>query len=376
LPGETIRVESIPDVVQLREKVSHFLVCLLWLHVPIVVAMAIHSGTNVAMQTTTVIALGLLAWLAVRINASGPVTRLIVAFVLTCMPILIVYNGVGPWQIDYHMYFFAIFAMLVAYCDWRPIVVAAVLTIVQYVIFDIVDPTRVFPGDAGLDRVALHAAIVAVECGVLLWTTLQLRRLFLEFATTRQIADRALLRADEVTHLRHEVSHDHLTGVGNRPALLERMQVNLGRTITHPGYHFAVLFLDLDDFKKVNDRLGHVAGDALLVSFTARLTRCIRSHDSIARLGGDEFIVILDDVVSVLAAEFVAERIVAEMKKPFDLDGHAVVTSASIGIAFSAGHTGRLALLRDADAALYRAKKATGKGSYATFGRVAASLPA
>ena len=376
MPGEAICVESIPDVVQLRKKVSHFFVGLLWLHVPIVVGMAVRNGTDVAMQSAIVIGLGLLAWLAVQIDASALATRLVVALALTCMPILIVYNGTGPWQIDYHMYFFAIFAMLVAYCDWRPIVLSATLTSVHHLIFDIVDPARVFPGDGGLDRVALHAGVVAVECGVLLWITWQLRRLFVGFATARQIADRALLRADEAAHFRHAATHDHMTGVENRPALLERMQANLERTATHPGYHFAVLFLDLDDFKQVNDRFGHGAGDALLVSFTRRLGRCIRPQDSVARLGGDEFIVIVDDVVSVLAAEFVAERIIAEMKDPFDLDGHAVMTSTSIGIAFSAGHTGRLALLRDADAALYRAKKHRGKSSYATFGRVGASLPA
>lgn len=373
---EAVRVESIPDVIALREKVSHFFTGLLWLHVPIVVGMAVHSGTNIAVQSAIVIGLGLIAWLAVQINASGLVTRLTVAFALTCMPILIVYNGVGPWQLDYHMYFFAIFAMLVAYCDWRPIALAAALTSVHHLIFDIVDPARVFPGDGGLDRVALHASVVAVECGVLLWITLQLRRLFVDFATARHIADRALLRADEVAHLRHAATHDFLTGVENRPALLERLLVNLEHAATHPGYHFAVLFLDLDDFKQVNDRLGHGAGDALLISFTRRLIRCIRPQDSVSRLGGDEFIVILEDLVSVLAAEFVAERILAEMKAPFDLDGQAVVASTSIGIAFSAGHTGRLAMLRDADSALYRAKKARGKSSYATFGRVAASLPA
>ena len=86
-------------------------------HAPLVIAMAVHNGTNVVAQSLIVVALASVASLTVAINASSTATRLMVAFALTCMPILIVYNGTGPWQIDYHMYFFAIFAMLVAYCD-------------------------------------------------------------------------------------------------------------------------------------------------------------------------------------------------------------------------------------------------------------------
>jgi diguanylate cyclase (GGDEF)-like protein len=370
MTSATARLGTIPDVIRLRERVSRLFVVLLWVHVPIIVGMAVHNGTNVAMQILIVATIVIVATLAVRIDAGGMPTRLIVALALTCMPILIVYNGTGPWQIDYHMYFFAIFAMLVAYCDWRPILLAAALTTVHHLIFDVFDPARVFPGEGGLDRVALHAGLVAVECGVLIWITMQLRRLFVDFAAARRIAERALARADEVTHLRYAASHDDLTGTENRPAFLSRLQGNLERLATHPKYNFAVLFLDLDNFKAVNDRLGHVVGDVLLESFARRLDRSIRPQDSVARLGGDEFAIIVDEIEDVSIAKVVAERIIAAMKDPFELNGHTVAMSTSVGIAFSIGHTGPLVMLRDADAAMYRAKNfGAGSGGYATFGQ-------
>jgi diguanylate cyclase (GGDEF)-like protein len=365
---DTIRAGKIPDVIRLRERVSRFLVVLLWLHVPLVIAMAVHNGTDVIAQSLIVVALASVALVTMVINASSTLTRLIVAFALTCMPILIVYNGTGPWQIDYHMYFFAVFAMLVAYCDWRPIALAAALTSVHHVIFDIVDPARVFPNEGGLYRVALHAGIVVVECTVLIWITFQLRRLFIDFATARRLAERALARADAASHLQHAATHDDLTGTENRRAFLRRIQENLERTATHPDYRFAVLFLDLDNFKSVNDRFGHGAGDVLLENFARRLDRSIRPQDSVARLGGDEFAILVADIASVVMAEFVAKRVVAEMEAPFAIQGHLVDASTSIGIAFSAGYTGPLTLLRDADAAMYRAKKLSGDSCrYATF---------
>jgi len=195
--GGKLRLEAMPDVVRLRTRVSYFFVGLLWAHVPLVAAMAVHNGTNVAIQFSLAMAFAAIASLAVFVDASGPTTRLLVSLALTAMPVLIVYNGVGPWQIDYHMYFFAIFAMLVAYCDWRPIVAAATVTAVHHYVFDILDPVRVFPTEGGIARVLLHAGIVAVECGVLIWITFQLRRLFHDFAIARQVAERAEARATE-----------------------------------------------------------------------------------------------------------------------------------------------------------------------------------
>jgi signal transduction histidine kinase len=193
--GASLRIETMPDVVTLRTRVSRFFVGLLWLHVPLIAAMAVYNNTSLIAQLLVAVALAATATFAVWIAPATLASRMTVALALTGMPILIVYNGTGPWQIDYHMYFFAVFAMLVAYCDWRPIVASASLTAVHHYVFDIVDPSRVFPSDGGLARVALHAGIVAVECGVLIWVTIQLRHLFREFAISRQIAENAEERA-------------------------------------------------------------------------------------------------------------------------------------------------------------------------------------
>jgi diguanylate cyclase (GGDEF)-like protein len=128
-----------------------------------------------------------------------------------------------------------------------------------------------------------------------------------------------------------------------------------------------VLFVDLDRFKLVNDSLGHNSGDQLLVAISQRLRTCLRPGDIVARLGGDEFVILLDDMREMHDATRVAERVQTELKEPFDLSGHEVFTSASIGIALStAGHDLPEYLLRDADTAMYRAKS-RGKARYEMF---------
>src|ERR1700722_10676235 len=130
--GASLRVETMPDVVLLRKRVSRFFVALLWLHVPIIAAMAVYNHTNLLAQVLIAVALAATATFAAWIAPATLVSRMTIGLALTAMPILIVYNGTGPWQIDYHMYFFAVFAMLVAYCDWRPIVAAASLTAIHH----------------------------------------------------------------------------------------------------------------------------------------------------------------------------------------------------------------------------------------------------
>jgi signal transduction histidine kinase len=188
-------VETAPDVVRLRTGVSYFFVALLWAHVPVIAAMASYNETNVPAQIAMACAIATIASWAVMLDRAGPATRSIVGMALTGMPILVVFNGAGPWQIDYHMYFFAIFAMLVAYVDWRPIVAASVLTSAHHEIFAMLDPLRVFPDEVGVGRVALHAGIVALECGVLIWITAQLRRLFHDLVLARGEAEAAEHRA-------------------------------------------------------------------------------------------------------------------------------------------------------------------------------------
>ncbi len=167
--------------------------------------------------------------------------------------------------------------------------------------------------------------------------------------------------------LLREAFHDALTGLPNRALFLDRIAHACARAQRRPDVLFGVMFLDIDAFKIVNDSLGHAAGDSLLVELAKRLESCLRPADSLARLGGDEFTVLVEDVVSVEQMEQVAQRLLDSLKAPFQVGGHELVMTASIGIASSAlGYANAGDLLRDADTAMYRAK-ADGKARHCFF---------
>jgi diguanylate cyclase (GGDEF)-like protein len=176
--------------------------------------------------------------------------------------------------------------------------------------------------------------------------------------TQRKAAERQLL---------HDAFHDALTFLPNRSRFTELLRRSISRARLDSNYSFAMLFLDLDRFKVVNDSLGHAVGDQLLVAAARRLEQCVRPGDTVARLGGDEFTVLIDNTSSVNDATRVAERIMIELQRPFYLQGQDVFVSASIGIALSGtGYQIPDDLLRDADLAMYRAK-ANGKSRYEVF---------
>jgi diguanylate cyclase (GGDEF)-like protein/PAS domain S-box-containing protein len=162
----------------------------------------------------------------------------------------------------------------------------------------------------------------------------------------------------------HQATHDLLSGLPNRALLIDRIGQALAR---RQGAPVALLFLDLDNFKLVNDNLGHGPGDQLIVAVADRLQACSRPGDTVARLGGDEFTLLLDAVTDARDAVEVAERIQEQLRVPIVLDGREVVTSASIGIALHTGDDDTPeALLRRADLAMYRAKL-NGKGRCEIF---------
>jgi len=189
----------------------------------------------------------------------------------------------------------------------------------------------------------------------------------------RDITDRK--RAEEM--LAHNAFHDGLTNLPNRALFLDRLQQALTLSKRHPNYKFAVLLIDVDEFKIINDSLGHAAGDDLLIQIGQRLKESVRradtvsrprtsdvpdrpaNDDTLARLGGDEFTILLDDIRDPIEAVRVAERMQAELAIPFVVNQQGIVISASIGIAASTSpHTHAEDLLRDADIAMYRAKRA------------------
>jgi diguanylate cyclase (GGDEF)-like protein/PAS domain S-box-containing protein len=167
--------------------------------------------------------------------------------------------------------------------------------------------------------------------------------------------------------LLHDALHDGLTGLPNRTLFMDRLERALWHGRRRNDYLFAVLFLDLDRFKVINDSLGHVVGDALLVEVSRRLQRCVRPNDTVARLGGDEFAMLLDDLDDANDASRVAERIHAGLRQPFHVGENDMFTTASIGIALSARAYHRPQdMLRDADTAMYRAKS-MGKARHEVF---------
>jgi diguanylate cyclase (GGDEF)-like protein/PAS domain S-box-containing protein len=174
--------------------------------------------------------------------------------------------------------------------------------------------------------------------------------------TNRDITERK--RAEERLH--HQAFHDLLTSLPNRQLFIERLKQALRRTRRRPGRKkVAVVFIDLDNFKVINDSLGHEFGDHLLMAVGERLRGCLRSQDTLARLGGDEFTVLVENVKNPADAVRVAERVMGALRDPFVLEGQELFVKPSVGISLGEARTTTSPedLLRDADTAMYRAKK-------------------
>lgn len=245
------------------------------------------------------------------------------------------------------------------------------------------DPVPVLPGKLTWRRMALLAGasllaptILAVEAGrgaaidvpALVGGSVVLFLLSLLRIGTLAQALRAALTQLQVAQERmaHQAFHDTLTNLPNRALFMDRVQQALARA-ARAETTLAVLFLDLDGFKQVNDTLGHDAGDTVLVEVAQRLQACLRPEDTAARLGGDEFTIVLETIVTDAAAVEVAQRILAELRRPLMIQNRRVEVGGSIGIAVSvAGRDLAEDVLCAADVAMYRAKH-DGKGRYAVF---------
>ena len=167
--------------------------------------------------------------------------------------------------------------------------------------------------------------------------------------------------------LRHQALYDSLTGLPNRVLFLDHLSRAISEAKRRPGYSYAVLWLDLDNFKSLNDSLGHLVGDKLLVQVAERVRSQLREADTAARFGGDEFAVLLVDVPDFAAVRAIVRRLLDELRAPCRLGEHEVVVTASVGVVTStAGYEQPEDVLRDADIAMYRAKSA-GRGTYEPF---------
>ncbi|MBA3406756.1 MAG: EAL domain-containing protein [Solirubrobacterales bacterium] len=189
----------------------------------------------------------------------------------------------------------------------------------------------------------------------------------LDAATLQRAIRYAADHRRSVERLQHDALHDALTGLPNRTLFLDRLQQSLRRSRRRGADSgAAVLFLDLDRFKVVNDSLGHLVGDQLLQSVALRLDAALRPGDTVARIGGDEFTVLLEDVTDAREATVVAERVLATLADPLHVAGRELHVSGSIGIALGGPDVDPHELIRDADVAMYRAK-AQGKARHSVF---------
>jgi diguanylate cyclase (GGDEF)-like protein len=215
-------------------------------------------------------------------------------------------------------------------------------------------------GSGGLfsDRTALELLVLGIALSLLLGI------LVLVLGTGRQRARR--LAGERSGQLHHQALHDALTGLPNRVLITDRIEQLLARNRRH-GTVGAAFYIDIDDFKNVNDTLGHQAGDRLLTAVATRFEDTLRDADTIGRMGGDEFVVLIDGVALQVAPELVAQRLLDVMRQPFELPGVAMPLAVSISIGIAIGdRPGPDEMLRDADVALYQAK-AAGKSRYAVF---------
>jgi len=213
-------------------------------------------------------------------------------------------------------------------------------------------------GDVFADGTALGLLLAGIALSLLL------AALVFALATGRARALRVI--AEQTDELRHQALHDTLTGLSNRTLITDRIEQLFARNRRNHTSG-AALYIDLDEFKNVNDTLGHDAGDRLLRAVAARLAAGLRDVDTIGRIGGDEFVVLIDGTSTNSAPELVAERILSLMRQPFEIDGASspMIVTTSVGIAV--GDRGTASdLLRDADVALYQAK-AAGKNCYELF---------
>lgn len=202
---------------------------------------------------------------------------------------------------------------------------------------------------------AAEVSILA-DFGQMAGTELQLRHLL----SDRDVSEQKL---------RHQSVHDSLTGLPNRALFMKRLADATQRARRGQDGLFAVLFLDVDGFKLVNDSMGHHVGDEMLVAIARRLEQCVRGGDIVARLGGDEFAILLERISDVRDAAMVAERVQEALHAPLSIGGYEHATSASIGVALSSGASEQPEyVLRSADIAMYRAKN-SGRGRYEMFDR-------
>jgi diguanylate cyclase (GGDEF)-like protein len=317
------------------------LLILLWLHIPPLMLLGLIRGNSldhVLAEESIIVVLAL----AGGSDRLGRQVRAVAvsAGLVTCSAVLVHFSG---GYVEMHFHFFVVVALIALYQDWLPFLVAIGYVALHHGVIGVLAPSAVYNHPDAIAHPWLWAGIHA------------------GFVLAASVASMTAWRLNE-----RQALHDPLTRLPNRVLLLDRLAHALALSARRREA-VTLLFADLDGFKAVNDSLGHLAGDRLLVDVAARLGECLRSSDSLARLGGDEFAILLEDIHDADEGKRVALRVIEALQQPFTLSGRRVSIGVSIGVAL--GEPGRHSaaeLLRNADVAMYAAKSA-GKGRYALF---------
>jgi diguanylate cyclase (GGDEF)-like protein len=222
---------------------------------------------------------------------------------------------------------------------------------------DELEPSRHYPHLLPPVEQCLLKAVASSLGSAIAQRHLQAKLTHLNTQLDRQIAERTAALISANRQLSYNAYHDTLTGLPNRALLIQELEQEIERIQQNPNHPFAVLFIDLDRFKSINDSLGHTCGDRVLIETALRFMSCVRHEDLVARIGADEFAILLKGAQDLNDAKRVAARVTASLNQPFHLDGHEVVAAASIGITLgSPQYTQPEELLRDADIVMYHAK--------------------
>lgn len=304
---------------------------------------------------------------AYRYFSGTQVMRALVAVGLMLFSLVFIQQHLG--RIEMHFHVFIAMAMLTLYKDIIPVFVAAATTIVHHVVFNFLQlyevslfdmPVMIFNYGCGFDIVFLHAAFVIVEAFVLGYII----KLQIEYGVGLNKSEK------EISGLNQELSytslHDALTGLSNRYSLHSQLGLMVANANRYKR-KFAVLFLDLDHFKNVNDTLGHGIGDILLVNVANKLKLLVRENDLIARIGGDEFVIILNDIENNQFLEQIIVKILDEFRNEWVIDNHFLRLSVSIGVSIYPDDSKDIdELMKFADIAMYKAK-AEGRDQFSFF---------
>ena len=313
------------------------IVVLLWLHVPALFAFGLLIGGNSVAHVLGDVSLIALFAAGASTERFGVRARVIAASfgLVTCSAVLVdLWHGTTEAHFD----FFVMIGVLTLYQDWTPFLVAIGYVVVHHGLMGVIAPSAVYEDPAARAHPWVWAGIHG------------------GFVLAASVVHIVAWRTNE-----NQLLRDPVTGLPSRLLFINNLNVALQRLVRSPGRAVAVLFLDLDRFKVINDSLGHGAGDELLTAVADRIRHNLRRHETLARFGGDEFVILCEDIFDDQDAVAVAERVLKSFTTPFHLAHGETTATASIGIAVGLDPEQQPEdLIRDADAAMYRAKGAGG----------------